>query len=401
MVARAGVILLAAGRSQRMGGGRNKVLLPLAGRPLLAHSLETLATCPAVESLVLVTQPEEREEMLALLASFPKPWTWAPGGEERQDSVAQGLQRLPPSVSLVAVHDGARPLASCALFCRVIEAAAQHGAALAAVPVTDTLKEVEGEALGGWVRSTLDRSRIWQAQTPQAFRRALLEEAHRRSQQEGYRGTDDASLVERLGLSVRVVLGEVGNVKVTHPQDLLWAEALYGSSRKVEQRVGYGYDIHPFSPGRALWLGGVQVPYCEGLQGHSDADVVLHALCDALLGAAALGDIGTHFPNTDPAYRNISSLILLERTWAMVRKEGWNLSNADIMILAQRPPLAPLLPAMRQTIARALGCLEEQVNLKATTHEGLDAVGQGKAIVAQAVVHLWRSRTVDEREGSC
>jgi 2-C-methyl-D-erythritol 2,4-cyclodiphosphate synthase len=290
-------------------------------------------------------------------------------------------------------------LASCDLFCRVLAAAAQRGAAIPACPATDTIKEVEADVR---VVRTLERARLRQVQTPQAFRRTWLEEAHRRARAEGFYGTDDASLVERLGRPVFVLPGEPWNGKITHPEDLVWAEAwcLRRQGMEfplIEQRVGYGYDIHPFAPHRPLWLGGVRLADSGGLKGHSDADVVLHALCDALLGAAALGDLGHHFPPTDPAYRDISSRLLLEQTWAKVRAQGWHLSNADVMVLAERPRLAPFIPAMRRAIAEVLGCEEERISIKATTHEGLDAVGEGKGIAAHAVVHLWRTAAASER----
>jgi len=268
-----------------------------------------------------------------------------------------------------------------ALIAAVAEAAAAHGAALAAVPVRDTLKE----AARGLVRRTLDRAGLWQAQTPQGFRREILARALAGGEDGPAEVTDDAALLEPLGLAAALVPGSADNLKITTPEDLVLAEALLAAG---PFRIGHGYDFHRLVPGRPLWLGGLEIPFEAGLLGHSDADVLAHALADALLGAAALGDIGGHFPDLDPQWAGLSGARLLAETMAKVRAAGWELVNADLTLIGERPKIAPHRQAMALALARALGVSPGQLNIKATTTEGLEATGQGRALAAWATAGL-------------
>jgi len=389
--ARAAAVVPAAGRGDRLGRGLPKALIELRGRPLIEYALATLDRAAEVESIAAVVPEDAVPAVQGLVrrAGLRKVAAIVPGGADRQASVACGLAALPPGPELVLVHDAARPFLTPSLVSDVLAAAAQDGAATAALPVGDTIKR--GEA--GWVQETLDRSRLFRIQTPQAFRRALLEQAHRDAEREGLRGTDDAALVEHLGARVRLVPGSPANIKITVPDDLALAEALAaaraeGSSPARGPRVGVGFDAHRFGSGRRLILGGVEVPHARGLLGHSDADVIAHAVMDALLGAAGCGDIGQHFPPDDPAYEGAPSLGLMERVRDLLHERGWRAAHVDVVVMAEAPRLAPHVPAMRAAMARALRIPEERVNVKATTMEGMGALGREEGIAAQAVASL-------------
>lgn len=310
-------IIPAAGKSVRMAGV-SKQYAQLHGLPVLAHTLRIFQAMPEIERVVLVVREKDidycRDKIVAALG-FDKVKAVLAGGAHRQESVRRGL--LAADSKWVIVHDGARPILKRELAGAVLQAAMETGAATAAVPVVDTIKVVAG----GMVQKTLLREQLWAVQTPQAFDRELLWQAHQKAQQEGFLATDDASLIERYGHPVRVVEGDRHNLKITHRQDLAVAEFLLGNSRP-RVRTGIGYDIHRTGPGTDLMLGGVRLPAGFSLQGHSDADVLLHAIMDALLGAAGLGDIGEHFPDHDPELRGISSCVLLARTVLLLRSRG-------------------------------------------------------------------------------
>jgi len=311
------------------------------------------------------------------------------GGEERQDSVRNGLRRVRPEAEIVAIHDGARPLVTEEIITAAIEAARESGAALAAVPVTDTIKS---SLDGRFVTSTLEREKLYAVQTPQTFSRRLIETAYERAYADRYFGTDDASLVERLGEPVAIVRGSYENIKVTTPPDVATAEAIIaarGGTGRPAMRVGHGYDVHRFGPGRKLFLGGIEFPGEEGLLGHSDADVLLHALMDAILGAAGAGDIGGLFPDTDPAYKNVRSTVLIRSVVELTTELGWRIGNVDTTLVADRPRIASRVARMRETIAEALGIAPMQVNVKASTSEGLGFVGEGLGIECHAVAILY------------
>ncbi len=375
-------IVAAGGSGRRMGSPRPKQFLPLAGRPVLRHTLERLCAPAEIGSLVLVVPPADLATGERLAAGLPVPCTVVAGGASRQESVRRGCEAVPArEADILLVHDGARPLVSAELVARVARAAAAHGAAIAALPARDTLKEVDA---AGRILRTVDRSAVWQAQTPQAARRELLDRAFAVAEAAGFAGTDEASILEHAGIPVTVVQGDPSNLKITEPADLLAAERLLApAGRAGGLRVGHGYDVHRLVAGRPLVLGGVSIPHERGLLGHSDADVLVHALMDALLGAAGLGDIGRVFPDTDPRYRGISSLVLLERVVGMLAEAGWRPANVDLTIVAQAPRLAGHLDAMRANIVRA--CATEAVNLKATTTERLGFAGREEGIAAHAV----------------
>jgi 2-C-methyl-D-erythritol 4-phosphate cytidylyltransferase/2-C-methyl-D-erythritol 2,4-cyclodiphosphate synthase len=389
-------LVVAAGRGERLGRFGNKAFVALAGKPLVGYALEALRSCPEISDIVLVVAPPEVERARTSLLAIDGLRTErvVAGGADRIASVRAGLQELDASCDTVLIHDGARPFLTPDLIQRCLSAAREHAAVIAALPVTDTVKQVEGQNL---VTGTFDRARLWLAQTPQVFRRALLAEAHERAAQEGGSATDDASLVERLGHAVHVVSGDPDNLKVTTPQDLARAESIVahkeqGGGRKILVRSGIGYDAHRFAATRNLILGGVKFEGEPGLLGHSDADVLCHAICDALLGAAGAGDIGQQFPDTDSRYAGISSLSLLARAAALVRELGWEIGNVDTVVIAEAPRIAGRVPDMRRALAQAMGIGEPQVSVKGKTSEGLGFTGRREGIAAQAVCTLLPAR---------
>ncbi|MBM3280045.1 MAG: 2-C-methyl-D-erythritol 4-phosphate cytidylyltransferase [Candidatus Handelsmanbacteria bacterium] len=378
-------IVLAAGSGRRMGGGLPKQYLPLAGRPLLWHTLAALAQSPQVEALILALRPEDQALAAGLTANFPKVRCLVSGGQERADSVRAALAATIPADELVLIHDAVRPFVSAALIGRVIAAAKERGAAVPALPARETIKVVEE----GQIIETPPRARLWAAQTPQGFRRSLLLEACARPAGRAP-ATDEAMLVEELGHPVQVVEGEAANLKITTPEDLAWAgwwleQRAGGAMDSRSVRVGQGYDVHRLEADRALVLGGVDIPFERGLAGHSDADVLLHAVMDALLGAAGLGDIGGLFPNTDPRFLGVSSLVLLAEVGERLRQAQARIINIDATLLAQRPRISPHVPQMIIRMATALQVEPERLSIKATTNEGLGFVGREEGIAAHAV----------------
>lgn len=368
-----------------MGRDVNKVFLPLAGRPVLARSAAAVAACPEVDGLVVVVAPGEEEQAAAALAGLAKPWRVVAGGRERQDSVANALAAVPDDCDIVVIHDGARPLVEPEAVSAAVAAAREAGAAVVAVPAKDTIKQAD---TAGLVVATPDRKALWAVQTPQVFAAALLRRAYAAAAEAGVLATDDAALVERLGHMVKLVPGSYRNIKVTTPEDLVMAEALLASGVTMVHRFGIGYDVHRLVAGRRLVLGGEDIPHERGLDGHSDADVLLHAVKDALLGAAALGDIGRHFPDSDERYRGASSLDLLAAVGEKLAAAGWRVHNIDAVIVAEKPKLAPHIPAMNANIASVLGLDAGQVNVKATTTEGLGFAGRREGIAAYAVASI-------------
>lgn len=388
-------IIPASGRGRRLGNRHDKAFVPVAGHPLIARTLAVFQECPAIDEIVLVVRRGRirAAEALILERGFTKVKAVAPGGEARQDSVRNGLAKLSPDCEIVAIHDGARPLVTPEIITSSIEAARAEGAAIAAVPVVDTIKS---SLDGRFVSSTLDRAGLYAVQTPQAFARDIIESAYERAYADHYFGTDDAALVERLGLPVRIVEGSYENIKVTTPMDVAVAEAILSRSevggRRSAIRVGHGYDSHRFGRGRKLFLGGVEFPGEEGLLGHSDADVILHAVADAVLGAVGAGDIGRLFPDTDPAYKDIRSTVLLAKVRETAAKLGWLVGNIDVTLIAERPRIGEHAAEMQANIAEALGVGPEQVSVKATTAEGLGPIGEGLGIECHAVALLYHGR---------
>jgi 2-C-methyl-D-erythritol 4-phosphate cytidylyltransferase/2-C-methyl-D-erythritol 2,4-cyclodiphosphate synthase len=381
---RLGAILAAGGSGQRAGVQKQWVVL--GGQSVLARSAAALAACGAVDELVAVVPAGDERRAEAELAFLTKPCRVVAGGAARTDSVRAGLSAL-TDCAVVLVHDAARPFASPALAQAVAEAAARDGAALAAMAATDTVKRAAaGAASQLRVAQTLDRRELWLAQTPQGFRTQVLRRAFDVAGASASEATDECLLVERLGEPVTLVPGEPSNFKLTTPDDLARARAL----TEAPVAMGVGYDVHPFAAGRKLILGGVEFEG-DGLAGHSDADICAHAIGDAILGAAGLGDLGRHFPDTDPRWKGISSLVLLRQIVAKAAETGWRVGNCDVTLAARRPRIAPRAQEMRARLAEALGVLPAQVNVKGTTGEGLGFVGRAEGIAAHAVAVLYRS----------
>ncbi len=382
---RVGAILAAGGSGVR--AGMAKQWLVLAGETVLRRSARLLAGCDAVDEVTAVVPAADLERGEAELAGLEKPVRTVAGGERRADSVQNGLAAL-QGCAVVLVHDAARPFASRALVARVAEVAVRDGAALAATPVADTVKRAvaaHAEGKEGRVAETLDRRALWLAQTPQGFRRDLLLAAFAAAGAEASAATDECALVERLGAPVTLVPGEPGNFKITTPEDVARARA----GLEAQVAMGIGYDTHRFAAGRRLVLGGVEFEGA-GLLGHSDADVCAHAIGDAILGAAGLGDLGRHFPDTDPRWEGVSSIVLLREIARLAGERGWGVGNCDVTLAAGRPKIAPRAGEMRARLAEALGIAPAQVNVKATTGEGMGFVGRGEGIAAHAVALLVR-----------
>jgi len=379
-------IIAAGGRGLRLGGARPKQLLEVGGRAVLDRSVAAFAGHPEVDEVVVALPAELAADPPAYLKHAGRAVKIVAGGARRQDSVARAFVAIDDRADLVVVHDAARPFVTAALIARTIAAAAESGAALAAVSARDTVKQGEG----GIVRATLARESIFLAQTPQAFRRTVLRDALALGAE--FDATDEAALAERAGHHVRLVEGEMSNIKITTPEDLPLAEAIARAGRPARTgRAGIGYDLHRLVEGRPLVLGGVTIPFERGLAGHSDADAVCHAITDAMLGAAGAGDIGRHFPDTDPAWKDASSLDLLRRAAEIVARAGFEVGNVDATIIAERPKLAPFVGPMRERVAAALGVAIDRVSIKGKTNEGVGELGRGEAIAVHAVA-LVRSR---------
>ena len=463
-------IIAAGGRGQRFGGAQPKVLVAVGGRPILERSVMALLTHPAIDALVvalpqaLIDSPPAylRSAGAFALGGSGKALRMVAGGGRRQDSVANAFRVTEAHTDIIVIHDAARPFASAELIANTIAAAAESGAALAAVQARDTVKraspdqgpagagrDVTGSSVSGFSRTvaeTLDRATIFLAQTPQAFRRDVLRQALEIAERDGLDASDEAALVERAGFPVRLVDGETSNIKITTPADLPIAEAIArsatdrsakafalqgvdkrgvssdnegfssweregvgGSERESVSssenegvsfseregfsraapartgRAGTGYDLHRLVAGRRLVLGGVTIPFDRGGLGHSDADVICHAVTDAIFGAACLGDIGRHFPDSDPRWKDASSLDLLARAVALAAEHGFEVGNVDVTVVLETPKIRDHVDAMRTAVAQAIGIDAARVSIKGKTNEGVDAVGRGEAIAAHAI----------------
>ena len=379
-------IIAAGGSGSRLGSAVPKQLLDVAGRSLLRRSIEAFASHPAISDVIVALPPA--------LAANPPAWLEGvrvvAGGERRQDSVANAVDAVDAVTDVVLIHDAARPFVSRDVITRAIEGAVAHGAAIAAVPVSDTVKRVIYEADGAVIVETLPRAEIYLAQTPQAFTREVIRDAVAASRS-GVAATDEATLAERTGRRVHVVAGDPANVKITTAADLEEARRKFEGTATVS-RVGVGYDLHRLVEGRPLIVGGVQLAADRGALGHSDADVVCHAITDALLGAARAGDIGQLFPDTDPRWKDASSLVLLKQVVALIEQRGLAIENVDVVVVLERPKLGPHRAVIEQQLADALGVDVGRVSVKAKTNEGVDAVGRGEAIAAHAVCLLAGAR---------
>ncbi len=379
-------LIVAAGRGERFGNEVPKQYLPLAGAPVLRHSAATFTANPGIGAVRVVIHEDDRERYAEAVAGLDllAPVT---GGATRRESVRLGLESLAElAPDRVLIHDAARPFVDTSTIARVIAALDHAPGAIAAVPLSDTLKRGDGAR----IIETVPRQGLWRAQTPQAFRFADILAAHRAfvAGEPGGEPTDDAAIAERAGLTVSLVAGAEENFKLTTQEDLERAERLLGAA-KGDVRTGLGFDVHGFGDGRDgrqhLMLCGVKVPHDATLTGHSDADVGLHALTDALLGAIGAGDIGEHFPPDDPKWRGADSAVFLRHAVELIADRGGEIGHVDITLICERPKIGPHREDMRARIAGLLGIAADKVNVKATTTDGLGFLGRGEGIAAQAV----------------
>jgi 2-C-methyl-D-erythritol 4-phosphate cytidylyltransferase/2-C-methyl-D-erythritol 2,4-cyclodiphosphate synthase len=382
-----------------MGARVPKQFLKIAGKPVLVHTLESLLSLPEVVQIVIALPQGHIPRTKALLAerSWRVPVECVRGGSTRQESVRRAVARVIQDADIILVHDAVRPLCDRETMTRVVDAAWSKGGAVPGIPSTDTIQRVSRR---GQVLPSPPRDQLYAIQTPQAFRAEILRPALDRAAKAGFVGTDESSLVRWAGHAVIVVPGSPANLKITRPLDLELARLLLSKGKPEKERgeledggdrrmrIGHGIDYHRLVTGRKLILGGVEIPFERGLEGHSDADVLSHAICDALLGAAAMGDIGKHFPDRDPANRNRSSLEFLSEVRNLVEKAGFAILNVDATLLVELPRLAPYMESMRRNIAESLCLPPGDVNIKATTTEKLNAEGKGEGISSHAVALL-------------
>ena len=369
-------IVVAAGAGSRAGG--NKQWRSLGGKPVLRWSVEALLEAGA--DVVVVTAPGAGDQAVEALAGLTG-WRTVDGGETRADSVRNGLSALTGSADqVVMIHDAARPMLSRAVIDRLLTALQTADGAMPALPVADTLKR----GADGAITETVDRVDLWRAQTPQAFRLDRLLAAWSRWPRDEI-PTDDASVVECDGGRVALVEGEARLMKLTFPEDFQMAEALIAAGARTQTRVGMGFDAHRWGPGSSVWLCGVEIPHDQTLIGHSDADAGLHALTDAVLGAIGQGDIGDHFPPTDPQWKGASSDLFLEHAAKLVRERGGRLVHVDVTLICERPKVKPHREAMRARLAEILSLPLDAVSVKATTTEAMGFTGRGEGLAAQAI----------------
>jgi 2-C-methyl-D-erythritol 4-phosphate cytidylyltransferase/2-C-methyl-D-erythritol 2,4-cyclodiphosphate synthase len=389
------VIIVAAGSGRRFGYERNKLFFPLCGKPVLTHTLQHVLGAASVTEVVIVVAERDRTDIEAIVEGLHPcvPVRFALGGAEREDSVYNGLMKTDSEADIVMVHDGSRPMAGPEWFDNGASALGDANVAVYAIPVKDTVKEREHGGEWGLQRvRTLDRSRLVAVQTPQIFRRETLLKAHQYAQAHGITGTDDASLAEAMGEKIVLLQGDERNHKVTTMDDVPILE--FYMTGPTEHRVGSGYDVHELTEGRKLVLGGVTIPYEKGLKGHSDADVLIHAVMDALLGAAGLKDIGTYFPDNDDAFKGISSMVLLRKVRQILIENSCRIVNIDVTLMAQQPKIKPYVPQMTANLAEALQIDVSAVSVKATTTEHLGFVGRQEGMAAQAAAMVIQYRNV-------
>jgi 2-C-methyl-D-erythritol 4-phosphate cytidylyltransferase / 2-C-methyl-D-erythritol 2,4-cyclodiphosphate synthase len=373
-------LVVAAGRGQRFGAAVPKQYLPLAGKPVLRHGVEAFARHPSVDAVRVVIHGDDRQLYDAALSGL----TLLPpveGGATRQESVRRGLESLAGlACERVLIHDAARPLVDAAVIDRTLAALDHAAGAIPALPIADTVKRAED----GLIAETLDRTKLFRAQTPQTFRYAEILAAHRAAA--GRELTDDAAVAEASGLAVALVAGAEDNFKVTNETDLLRAQRLLAPA--VDLRCGNGFDVHRFCPGDKVMLCGIAVPHDRGLEGHSDSDVGLHSLTDALLGAVGAGDIGMHFPPSDPQWRGADSARFLAHAASLVAARGGRVVSVDVTLICERPRIGPYRQAMVERVATILGIDASRVSVKATTTEGLGFTGRQEGIAAQATASV-------------
>ena len=379
------VLVVAAGKGERVsadGSTDPKQYRLVAGKPVLARTISAFLGVPNLTRLVTVIHADHADRYAALQLHDERLLPPVVGGASRQASVLEGLKALAPhKPDLVLIQDAARPFATLQVIGDVIAALDHYEGALPATGVTDTIKR---SADGRQVTATEDRSQLFAAQTPQGFRFGQIFSAHMRASTIRRQFTDDAEIAEWACLRVAIVTGDRDNIKITHPEDFTRAERIISGDQTMETRVGTGFDVHPFEPGDAVWLGGVRIPHSAKLKGHSDADVALHALTDAILGAIGEGDIGVHFPPSDMQWRGAASTVFLKHAGALVAKAGGRIVNLDVTIVCEAPRIGPHVAVMQGIIAETLGIATTRIAIKATTSEQLGFTGREEGIVAMA-----------------
>ncbi len=387
-------IIPAGGAGKRLKSHIAKQYLLLDSVPVLVHTLKVFQESTRIDEIILALPPDDivsvRQELIEKYG-LTKVTAVVAGGEERQDSIKNCLEAIRGECDFVVIHDAVRPFVTEELIKRTVDAAEVAGASTTGVKTKETIKEIKEDNM---IQATVPRHNLWLTQTPQAFKFEILKDAYKSAYSEKYYGTDDASLVERIGKEVKMVEGSYENIKITTREDMLIADALVKKGSKISMRNGFGYDSHKFAEDRKLILGGVEIPFEKGLYGHSDADALIHAICDALLGAAGLGDIGKHFPDNDPEYKDISSMILLERVKKMIEAKGFIINNIDTTVVMEMPKLAPYAARMTANIAHILKIPETCVNIKAKTNEGMGFTGKKEGIAVFAIA------MVTERKGN-
>ena len=377
-------LIVAAGRGSRAGPGTPKQYRELAGEPVLRHCLRAFSMHPGIESILSVIHTDDRDAYEQASQGLPKLTTPVTGGDTRQASVLCGLEAMEKAApDLVLIHDGARPFVSARLIDDTIKALETHRGAMPGLPVADTLRHSQ-DGLAG---ETVSREGLWRAQTPQGFHYPSILAAHRAARDSGNISyTDDVAIASAAGIDVVLVQGDEDNFKITSAEDLMRATRMLAGAS--EYRTGQGFDVHRFGPGDHVMLCGVKVPHNQGLLGHSDADAGLHALTDAILGAIAQGDIGKHFPPSDPQWKGSSSDLFLAHAARLMRDAGAQVVHVDLTLICEKPKIGPHAEAMRARIADILQIAPERVSVKATTTEGLGFTGRGEGIAAQATATL-------------
>ena len=373
-------VIVAAGASSRMKSDINKVFMNLNGTTVLRNTLEVFEATDIISEIILVVRNEDIAKAENEALGITKLKAIVKGGSDRQISVSNGVKEA--TKEMIAIHDGARPLVTSEEIIKVCKDAEFYGAATLATKVKDTLKVADND---GFVVSTPDRSTLRAIATPQVFFREAYLKALNKAENENKFFTDDCQLIENDGGKVYLTEGEYTNIKITTPEDIKISNALKDKKEDNIMRIGHGYDVHKLVEGRKCIIGGVDIPFELGLLGHSDADVLLHAISDSLLGAAALGDIGKHFPDTDEKYKGADSLVLLKRVYELISEKGYKVVNIDATVIAQKPKLLPHINKMRENIANALETDIDNVNVKATTEEKLGFTGRLEGISAHCV----------------
>ena len=378
---RVAVIIAAAGKGTRLGAPIPKQFLKIGGQPVIIKAMKVFDQMEEVDHIFVVAGEDYVDYCTDLIGQygFEKMEAVVEGGVLRQDSVYNALQemnRRKPGVEYVLIHDAARPFISQEVIRNVLRATEEKGAAVACVAMTNSVRRL---GAGEDKSESVDRSEYYAVQTPQGFRKSLLIDAYEKAYDDSFFGTDDAAIVEHAGGEIAMVDGEYQNIKITTKEDL-----------PMENRIGTGFDVHRLTEGRKLILGGVEIPSPRGLDGHSDADVLVHAVMDALLGAAALGDIGLHFPDTDPEYEGISSLLLLTKVKEKLEEGFYNIGNIDVTVICEKPKIRPYVEPMRENLAKALDLDVSRVSIKGTTTEKLGFTGREEGIACEAVASIYR-----------